>query len=351
MFVATDPEQPHSESQARSAALKRPNRVLDHPKRIAQSVSAFLAQVSEDPQDLLLPRLSGAKSHLLAQPGKLVRPLIVWLLGRAFDVPGHRLYPFALSVELLHNACLLHDDVIDDSTLRRRRPTANARYDNTLPILAGDCLLANSISEVASTGDVKAMQALASAIQDLASGEALQYELTGELHDDIQLCVEIAELKTGVLFSFGTWLPGHLAELPAERQAALASVGRNTGVCFQLIDDTLDFDAERSGKPALADWKEAKTNSVTAMLLQLDRSTRKPLERLFAQPSEDRDRLAQEILEGEISVASIAEALERVRELAREYAALADYHARVIPDNEPGRLFEELRAFLLQRLT
>jgi octaprenyl-diphosphate synthase len=326
----------------------RTSRIAEHTANALSSVQTFLDNVDRHPQDRLIPRLSGAKRHLLRAPGKMVRPLIVQLLGRSLGVDDERLRPYALSVELIHTASLLHDDVIDRAETRRHRPSANAAYDNTLPILAGDGILAEVMERVAALGDVAAIQAIAATIQDLVAGEAWQYELAGRVHDDVQICLEVAELKTGALLSFCTWVPAHLAGRSGAEAASFAAIGRYTGVAFQLIDDVLDFDAAETGKPALGDWCEGKTNAMTAALCALHPSGRAGLESFFAAPARDGAACARKLTEL-FPAGAIAEARKRTLGLAEEYATLADHHARFVPDNPAGRLFEELRRMLLAR--
>jgi geranylgeranyl pyrophosphate synthase len=296
-----------------------------------------------------VPRLTEARRHLLREPGKMVRPLIVSLLGRALGLDDAATRPYALSVELIHAASLLHDDVIDRADTRRRRPTANAAYDNTLPVLAGDGILADVMARVAALGDLSIIQAIASTIQDLVSGEAWQYELRGAPHDDVQACLEVAELKTGALLSLCTWLPARVARLPDEQLASYAAIGRYTGVSFQIIDDALDFDAASTGKPALGDWSEAKTNVMTAQLLLVEPSARPALAELFASAQRPTTEDCARVLGDAFRPESIAEARKRTNALAEEYATLAHHHARFVPDNLSGKLFEALRKSLLAR--
>lgn len=318
---------------------------------VRAEVASFLDALSRDPQGQLLPRYHGAQRHLLAQRGKLVRPLIVWLVGRALDVPEARLRPYATFVELLHNATLLHDDVIDRADERRHKPTANARFDNTLSVLAGDSLLAEAADIPTSRGDIETTRALAATLRDLVAGEAWQYELQGTAHDDIQLCVEIGELKTGSLLSLCTWIPARLAALCPEERERFAAIGRHVGVSFQLIDDVLDFESVDSGKPRLADWRERKTNAMTATLLQLCPTARPELARVFGQ-AEPLTVDACEALAARLFTAEVqAEAARLVRARAAEYAALADHHATLVPDTAEGRLYRTLQTRLLDRAT
>lgn len=345
--------------RALRAAVASPTRLRDLATteigaatlRAVSSVQDFLDDLARDPQASLVPRLAGARQHLLRAPGKMVRPIIVTLLGRALGVDETKTRPYALAVELIHTASLLHDDVIDRAETRRHQPTANATYDNTLPILAGDGILAEVMDRVAAEGDIVAVQAIAATIQDLVAGEAWQYELRGTAHDDVRACIEVAELKTGALLSLCTWLPGRLAGRDELALQSFAAIGRYTGVSFQIIDDLLDFEAAETGKPALGDWAEGKTNVMTAHLLGLAPRAQPRLAELFRAPGSLAPDDYQRVLRETFTADELAEARRRVESLAAEYATLAEDHARVVPDNNHGRLFEKLRKSLLVRVS
>lgn len=328
-----------------------PSSIRQHTINAVESVRCFLNEIDDHPQDLLIPRLAATKTHLLRPSGKLVRPLIVSLLARALGVPDEEARPYALITELIHAASLLHDDVIDRADRRRDRATANVLYDNTLAVLAGDGLLAEVTARLAAAGDLATIRAVSATIQDLVAGEAWQYDLRGEVHDDVQTCIEVAELKTGSLLSLCTWIPAHLAGLPPEVAEEFGAIGRYTGVSFQLIDDLLDFFAAETGKPQLGDWQEFKTNAMTALLVGLHPSGRSPLQRLFRSAERPTVEQCLETLHENFPARVVEQAASRLRALAEEYAALAAQYARRIPDNDPGRTFEQLRRTLIERKT
>lgn len=325
------------------------SRLAESTMSTIESVQAFLDGLQKEPQDNLIPRFTAAKTHLLRRSGKLVRPLIVWLLGKSLGIGDEQLKPYAVSVELIHVASLLHDDVIDRADTRRHAPSANALYDNTLPVLAGDALLAEVQDSLARLGDIEAIRCVAATIQDLVAGEAWQYELQGKAHDDIQSCVEVSTLKTGALLSFCTWVPAHLAKLPEEKRQSFAAVGRYTGISFQLVDDLIDFFGEQSGKPQLGDWQEGKTNAMTAALLQVHPEAKPILADLFTSKERPSGEACLALLEKTFPKPAIEAATAKVKQLAEEYAVLAQRHCEAVPDNETGKLFRQLQKTLLER--
>ncbi len=315
---------------------------------VRASVEDFLAELDQRPDTALAPRFAAARTHLLEGGGKLVRPTIVWLLGRSLGVEEARLRPYALAVELLHAASLLHDDVVDRADTRRGRPTANALHDNSLPVLAGDSLLSEVMVRIAELGDLAAIRRIARTVQDLVAGEAVQYELRGRLHGEIDRCVTVADLKTGSLLALCTWLPAHLAGLPPELAERFAQIGRVTGIAFQLIDDILDFQPEGSGKPALIDWQDGCTNSMTATLVDLYPESAPDLRALLAERGASSER-AHAVLHRWFPTPRLATAAERVRAHARHFSDRAEIDARLVPDNPYGRTFVLLQRALLER--
>ncbi len=312
------------------------------------SVSAFLEDLEADPHTHLAARFGAARMHLFREPGKLIRPMIVWLLGRSLGVESARIAPYALVTELIHGASLLHDDVIDRALTRRNRPTANAVFDNTLPVLAGDALLAEVTGRLAELGDLEVVRVVSATIQDLVAGEALQYELRGTAHGDVDSCVSVAELKTASLLSLCTWLPARLARR-SDLAEDFAAIGRFTGIAYQLMDDVLDFEAEETGKPPFSDWVEGKTNAVTAALIRAWPPGQSHLTSFFADSSLRDADLCRRVWFDEVPSAAREQALAEVRNLAQGYTARADHHAKRVPGNAEGDLFETLRHHLLLR--
>ncbi len=206
-----------------------------------------------------------AAQHLLARPGKRIRPLCVMLASR---LGGVGLTPvvreLAIACELVHAATLLHDDVIDEGTERRGAAAARMLYGNSASILAGDHLLIEALRRVEGaqrevpTGSL--LLGLLDVISEMVAAEALQLERRGRFEPSRDSYLRIIKGKTAVLFRWGLEAGGHVAGLPAEQVAALGRAGVALGMAFQLVDDVLDLEGnpEDTGKDALADLREGK---------------------------------------------------------------------------------------------
>ncbi|MBO8086167.1 MAG: polyprenyl synthetase family protein [Marichromatium sp.] len=179
--------------------------------------------------------------YIVNSGGKRLRPLSVLLAARACGYSGERHIDLAAIVEFIHTSTLLHDDVIDNSEMRRNRETANAVWGNEASVLVGDFLYSRAFEMMVDVGSMRVMEVLAHATNRIAAGEVLQLLNARDADTDEARYMEVIERKTATLFAAGTRLGAILAETPPEVEAALASYGLNLGIAFQLIDDALDY--------------------------------------------------------------------------------------------------------------
>jgi geranylgeranyl pyrophosphate synthase len=247
--------------------------------------------------------------------GKKFRPRLVTRLAECLGLSLEQVTPFAIASERIHCATLLHDDVIDESSVRRGKATLNAQGENRKAVLGGDLLLAETLRDLSTTGDAVALRELFLVLVELAEGEWLQLEARNRADVEWRHLREVAKKKTGSLIGWCCWVPAHLAHL--ETSENFKKMGIALGVAFQMLDDCIDFDST-SGKPFANDILEGQVNFVIQNLLSHDPSWR---EDLFSQKSIDR-------LRGPES-AALASSIEFVLNQAEvELAVARDYLAR-----------------------
>jgi len=222
--------------------------------------------------------------HLVALGGKRLRPMCVALaarLGSGFSQDAREL---AVSVELVHCATLLHDDVVDVGDTRRGAPAARLVYGNAASIFAGDWLLVEALRRVANAGVDGALARLLDIIDEMIRGEAVQLESRGRLDLPASTYFEIVEAKTAALFRWAMVAGGRAGGLPAQTLDALERFGRHLGVAFQLVDDLLDYEGDHrvTGKEPFADLREGKMTYPLILALERDASLRPLLEEIVA---------------------------------------------------------------------
>ena len=300
-------------------------------------ISDKLARVEEE---LLLhfrspiPTIDRIGNYLASGGGKRIRPALLLLSARLLDYEeGDRDVRYAAVVEFIHTATLVHDDIIDEASLRRGRTSANARWGNNLTVLFGDYLYTKSMGIALDEGDLTILKVLSDTTLSMIEGEIIAIEKTGDIHVTREEAFDIIRRKTADLFSAACRLPAHFAPrgdlLAAER---LGQFGRCLGVAFQLVDDLLDYTGteESTGKPVLNDLREGKLT--IPLLLALPRAN-----------AAERDKVAAVLREREFKSVAPSEILAIVdryngigetRALARDYAGAARVALGSFPDCE-----------------
>ncbi|MBS0287735.1 MAG: polyprenyl synthetase family protein [Proteobacteria bacterium] len=198
--------------------------------------------------------------YLIESGGKRVRPLVVLLSSRACQAPMENAISMAAIIEFIHTATLLHDDVVDDSKLRRGKLTANRVWDNPTAILVGDFLYSRAFQMMVAINSMDCMRILSDATNTIAEGEVLQLTHRFEPDVDEARYLKVIHFKTAKLFEAAGQLGPVLAKQPVATEQALADYGRHLGMAFQLVDDILDYKAtnENWGKNIGADLNEGK---------------------------------------------------------------------------------------------
>ncbi|ATI40587.1 farnesyltranstransferase [Pacificitalea manganoxidans] len=206
------------------------------------------------------PRIPEVSAHLIEAGGKRLRPMLTLASARlcGYDGPFH--VHLAATVEFIHTATLLHDDVVDESGQRRGRPTANLLWDNKSSVLVGDYLFARAFQLMVEPGNLRVLDILSNAAATIAEGEVLQLTAANDLKTDEGVYLKVIRGKTAALFSAATEVGGVIAEQPADTVEALRIYGDALGISFQMVDDLLDWqgDVGATGKNVGDDFRERK---------------------------------------------------------------------------------------------
>lgn len=241
---------------------------LDHAvtkphERLAEALSDDLTAVNDMIAARMAsehaPRIPEVTAHLVSAGGKRLRPMLTLAAARMCGYEGPYHVHLAATVEFIHTATLLHDDVVDESKQRRGRPTANLLWDNTSSVLVGDYLFARSFQLMVETGSVRVLDILANAAATIAEGEVLQLTAAANLATTEDIYLKVVRGKTAALFSAAMEVGGVIAGQGDGTVQALFDYGDALGVSFQMVDDLLDYGGtEATGKDIGDDFRERK---------------------------------------------------------------------------------------------
>jgi octaprenyl-diphosphate synthase len=197
--------------------------------------------------------------HIIASGGKRIRPALTLIASKLCGYEGTRHVALAAAVEFIHTATLLHDDVVDESVLRRGLDTANVVFGNKASVLVGDYLLSQAFQMMVADGNPKVLRILSDASAVIARGEVMQLMTEGDLDTSLERYLEVISSKTAVLFAAASEL-GAVVTGQEKSESALREFGLNIGIAFQLVDDALDYaaDQEKLGKTVGDDFREGK---------------------------------------------------------------------------------------------
>lgn len=266
----------------------------------------------------LIPQLAG---YLVAAGGKRVRPLLTLAAARLCGYSGgDRHQGLAACVEFIHTATLLHDDVVDESDLRRGQKSANAVFGNQASVLVGDFLFSRAFELMVADGSLEVLRILSHASSVIAEGEVLQLSVAAQLSTTKDQYLEVISGKTAALFAAACEVGAVVADRPAAEQEALRRFGQNLGIAFQLVDDVLDYSAlqEKLGKEIGNDFKEGKMT--LPVILAVARTPE--AEPFWKRVLEDHDIREGDLAQA-ISYMQATGALDETMAEARRYAAQA----------------------------
>ena len=293
----------------------------------------------------LIPQLAG---HIIAAGGKRLRPMLTLAAARLCGYgEGERHCALAACVEFIHTATLLHDDVVDESLLRRGQESANAVWGNQASVLVGDFLFSRSFELMVEDGSLEVLRILSNASAVIAEGEVLQLVTTNDTGTGEADYLEVIRCKTATLFAAAAKIGAVVAGRPEVEQQALADYGMNLGIAFQLIDDLLDYSALQAqlGKTVGDDFREGKMS--LPVVLAFARANDE--EREFW--TRTMERMEQE--EGDLGQAIVLlqkhGVLDETAGRARDYAIRAKQALAVFPESEIRAAMMEAVDFAVDR--
>ncbi|MFK5996854.1 MAG: polyprenyl synthetase family protein [Rhodobacterales bacterium] len=293
------------------------------------------------------PRIPEVTAHLVEAGGKRLRPMLTLASARmcGYDGPYH--VHLAATVEFIHTATLLHDDVVDESNMRRGRKTANLLWDNKSSVLVGDYLFSRSFQLMVETGELRVLDILANASATIAEGEVLQLTAAQDTNTTEETYFKVIRGKTAALFAAATKVGGVIASVPEETVAALNTYGDALGISFQIVDDLLDYGgaSQSLGKNTGDDFRERKlTLPVIKAIKKADKDERVFWDRVIAKGDQNEGDLAHAM-----ALLHKHGTLEETRDAALYWGAKAKSALDTLPKSEIRDLMAELTDFVVSR--
>ena len=292
-----------------------------------------------------VPLVSQVSSYIVAAGGKRLRPALLLLMCGALGYRGDQRYNLAAVVEFIHTATLLHDDVVDESTLRRGRATANEAFGNPASVLVGDFLYSRAFQMMVDAGNMRVMQTLSEATNVIAEGEVLQLMNMHDASLSEEGYLRVVRSKTAKLFEASARLAALLAESSPLIEQSCADYGQSLGTAFQVIDDVLDYDGDvlEMGKNLGDDLREGK--ATLPLIVAMQRGTE--AERNTVKQAIESGGVGQ--IDTIIAIVKKTGALEATRQAAATEARRALDALQHLPQNRYSEALLELASQLLER--
>jgi len=308
-----------------------------------KAVNSLIVQRMDSPVEMI-PQLAG---HIVAAGGKRLRPMLTLAAARMCDYTGTRHLALAACVEFIHTATLLHDDVVDESDLRRGLASANALWGNKASVLVGDFLFSRSFELMVEDGSLHVLGILSNASAVIAEGEVMQLITTNDTETGETAYLDVIKAKTAKLFAAACRIGAVVAERPRVEEEALDTYGMNLGIAFQIIDDVLDYSAKQAtlGKSIGDDFKEGKISLPVILAFHRGGSE----ERLFWRRTLEDLEQGEGDLEHAIHLMEKHLALEDSVKRARHYGAMAHDALGIFAESPQKAAFNELIEFCIER--
>ncbi len=303
---------------------------------LVEETLAAVCRVDHEPLARMLElALSGA--------GKRIRPALVLLAGTFGHYRLDLLVPLAASVELLHTATLVHDDVIDNAEMRRGRPTVNKAFQNSIAVMVGDYMFAHAAELVTRTGSLEVVKLFAQTLMVMAKGEIGQDVRAYDVRQDVQEYLGRIAGKTASLFATACRGGAIVAQVPEPWARSLWDYGHHLGMAFQIVDDILDFTGDEAelGKPVGSDLLQG-TLTLPSLLLMQRFPSDNPVQRYF---QERRPELVAEA----VAIIRASDIPEECHDMARRFGEAAKAALTPLPATTARRTLEGLVEYVLQR--
>lgn len=295
------------------------------------------------------PRIPEVTAHLVDAGGKRVRPMLTLAAARLCGYEGDNHHKLAATVEFIHTATLLHDDVVDESAQRRGRPTANLLWDNKSSVLVGDYLFARSFQLMTATGSLRVLDILADAAATIAEGEVLQLTAAANLETTEDIYLKVVRGKTAALFSAAAEVGGVIADASDAQVEALRNYGDAVGIAFQIADDLLDYggDTSATGKNLGDDFRERKlTLPVIKAVTKADGE-----ERAFWKRTIEKGDQQDGDLDHALALIAKHGTMDATRAQALGWSATAKDALTVLPDHPLRDMLSELADYVVARIS
>ena len=330
---------------------------LSDPRDPSASLAPLVALVEEDMSHVNRIILDRARSnvdlipelarHLIDSGGKRLRPMLTIAAAKLCGYGGDGHVRLAASVEFMHTATLLHDDVVDQSSLRRGKIAARLLWGNEASVLVGDYLLGQAFKMMVDVGSLGALRILSDAAAIIAEGEVMQLITANNTETTEDDYLAVIDAKTAALFAAAAEVGAAIAERPKSEAAALRSYGRNLGLAFQLVDDALDYSGEQSklGKTVGDDFRDGKITLPVVLSYRRGNAD----ERAFWERTLKEGEIGEDDLPRAVDLIGKHNALADTMERARHYGAIARDALAIFPDGEIKTALLDAIAFSINR--
>lgn len=331
-------------STARHEAPPKPS--LQALQTLVKPELPAVNKVMLDALDADVPLIRELSSHIIAAGGKRLRPSLTLASARLMGYEGTRHIHLAACIEFIHTATLLHDDVVDESMLRRGEATANSLFGNQASVLVGDYLLSRAFQLMVADGSLKALKILSDASAIVARGEVKQLVVSGNPKAEEEDYFDVIISKTAALFAAACELGAVVADNES-CEKPLRDYGHYLGIAFQLVDDALDYAAtqEKLGKTVGDDFREGK---ITLPVILAYRAGSEEERSFWHRTLEEQDRTPDDLITCQALLRKYG-TIEATLERAKEYGHKAIECLNSLPDNEARQALVETVLFTLER--